>query len=175
MDLQMLITFGIGIVSLSCFFGTMFGVQRLVAKGVDTGKALQTAENFVDTVMIANDTLKPFIPSPVESIIDTVIKATQAGVHSAEQLYQSNQIPPDLRKDKALEYAINLIKLTGQEVTIELEQSISETTEGAVFIMKQQEQKLKQQEQKVDGGVQEQEPRSPIIKTEIELLPMIVN
>lgn len=154
MDLQTLITFGIGIVALACFFGTMVGVQRLLTKGKDPGKALQTAED-------------------IEGIIDTVLKATQAGVHSAEQLYQCNQLPPDLRKDKASEYAINMIKLTGREVTPELEQSIRDTAEGAVFIMKQQEQKEQKADLIVPVPVQEQ--RSPIIKTDIDLLPVIVN
>ena len=176
MDQQTLITFGIGIVALACFLGTMFGVQRFIAKSKDQGKALMTANDIVDTAMLANDTLKPIIPSPVEGIIDIVLKATQAGVHSAEQLYQCNQLPPDLRKDKASEYAINMIKLTGREVTPELEQSIRDAAEGAVFIMRQQqEQKQKEQEQKACLVAPVQEQRSPIIRTDTESLPAIVN
>ena len=187
MDLQTLITIGIGIIALACFFGTMMGVQRVVGKFKDPRKALETADDIVDTVSLANDTLQPLIPSPVESIIDTVLKVTQAGVHSVEQLYQRNQLPPDLRKDKAVEYAINMIKLSGREVTPELEQSIRDTAEGAVFIMKQQEQilkQLKEQELKEKQKQKEQqtelimptlEQRSPILKTELESLPVIVN
>ena len=85
--------------------------------------------------VLVNTAMKTFIPAPVEGIIDTVLKVT-AGVHSAQQLYNSGQLPPDLRKEKAMEYAVNMIKLTGREVTLDLEQTIRDTAEAAVYIMK---------------------------------------
>lgn len=132
----------ISTLSLACFFGTMYGIQVLVKQGKDPGKQLQAADSVVDTAVEANSAVKSFIPAPVEGIIDTVLKVTQAGVHSAQQLYNSGQLPPDLRKEQATEYAVNMIKLTGHEVTHELEQVIRGTAEAAVFVMKQTEQKI---------------------------------
>ena len=133
------ITLLIAILSLVCFFGTMYGIQILVKQGKDPGKQLQTADAIVDTVVTANTAMKTFIPAPVEGIIDLVLKVSQAGVHSAQQLYNSGQLPPDRRKEQATEYAVNMIKLTGREVTPDLEQTIRDTAEAAVYVMKQKE------------------------------------
>ena len=138
MSIQM-ITLLIALLSLVCFFGTMYGIQKLVKQGRDPGKQLQTADAIVDTVVTANTAMKTFIPAPVEGIIDTVLKVTQAGVHSAQQLYNSGQLPPDLRKEQATQYAVGMIKLTGREVTPDLEQTIRDTAEAAVYVMKQKE------------------------------------
>ena len=135
------ITLLIAILSLVCFFGTMYGIQVLIKQGKDPGKQLQVADAIVDTVSSAHTALETFIPDPIDNIIDTILKVTQAGVHSAQQLYNSGQLPPDLRKDQATDYAVNMIKLTGREVTPELEQTIRNTAEAAVFVMKQNEQK----------------------------------
>jgi len=136
------VTLLIGVLSLVCFFGTMYGIQTLVKQGRDPGKQLQVADTIVDTAESVHTVLEPIIPDPIDNIIDTVLKVTQAGVHSAQQLYNSGQLPPDLRKEQATEYAVNMIKLTGREITPELEQTIRNTAEAAVFIMKQQGQKV---------------------------------
>lgn len=140
MSVQMMTLF-IAILALAGFFGTMYGVQVLVKKGKDPGKQLQVADAVVDTAASVHTALETFIPDPIDNIIDTVLKVTQTGVHSAQQLYNSGQLPPDLRKEQATEYALNMIKLTGREVTPELEQTIRNTAEAAVYVMKLQEQK----------------------------------
>lgn len=127
--------------SLVCFFGTMYGIQVLVKQGKDPGQQLQVADAIVDTAESVHTVLEPIIPDPVDNIIDTVLKVTQAGVHSAQQLYNSGQLPPDLRKEQAAQYAFDMLKLTGREVTPELEQTIRNTAEAAVYVMKLQEQK----------------------------------
>lgn len=71
----------------------------------------------------------------------------------------------DLRKDKATEYAVNMIKLTGHEVTPELEQMIRDTAEAAVFVMKQTEQKI-------DTAVPAQE-QQPTVEAASESQPVI--
>lgn len=136
------VTLVIAALSLVCFFGTMYGIQILVKQGKDPGKELATANTIVDTAVSANEAVKPFIPAPVESIIDSVLKVTQTGVHSAQQLYNSGQLPPDLRKEQATEYAVNMVKLAGHEVTPDLERVIRDTAEAAVYVMKQNEQKV---------------------------------
>ena len=133
------ITLLIAILALMCFFGMMYGIQVLVKQGKDPGKQLQVADSIVDTAVSANEVAKSFIPAPVEGIIDTVLKVTQTGVHSAQQLYNSGQLPPDLRKEQATQYALDMIKLTGREVTPELEQVIRDTAEAGVYVMKTKE------------------------------------
>ena len=160
------ITLLIAILSLVCFFGTMYGIQVLVKRGKDPGKQLQVADAIVDTVASAHTALETFIPDPVDNIIDTVLKVTQAGVHSAQQLYNSGQLPPDLRKDQAAQYALDMIKLTGREITPELEQAIRNTAEVAVFVMKQKEPK-------VDPVVPGADPQSLIVQQEMEPQPAI--
>jgi len=160
------ITLLIAILALVCFFGTMYGIQVLIKQGKDPGKQLQVADAIVDTVASAHTVLESFIPDPVDSIIDTVLKVTQAGVHSAQQLYNSGQLPPDLRKDQATEYAVNMIKLTGREVTPELEQTIRNTAEAAVYAMKQKDQKAD-----TVAPVQNQPPTIP--QAEIDQPPEI--
>lgn len=140
MSIEM-ITLLIGIIALVCFFGTMLGVQMLIKKGRDPGKQLEAAGTIVGTASSVHTALERFIPDPIDNIIDMVLKVTQAGVHSAQQLYNSGQLPPDLRKEQATEYALNMIKLTGREITPDLEQVIRSTAEAAVFVMKHQELK----------------------------------
>jgi len=136
------VTLLIALLSLVCFLGTMYGIQTLVKQGKDPGKQLQVADAIVDTAESVHTVLEPIIPDPIDNIIDTVLKVTQAGVHSAQQLYNSGQLPPDLRKEQASEYALAMIKLTGREVTPELERVIRGTAEAAVYVMKSQEQKV---------------------------------
>jgi len=162
------ITLLIAILSLVCFFGTMYGIQVLVKQGKDPGKQLQVADAIVNTVASAHTALETFIPDPVDNIIDTVLKVTQAGVPSAQQLYNSGQLPPDLRKDKASEYALNMVKLAGREVTPDLEQVIRDTAEAAVFVMKQKEKKP---DPVVTIPVKDMETAIP--QPEIELQPVI--
>lgn len=140
MSVQM-ITLLIAALSLAGFFGTMYGIQALVKQGKDPGKQLQVADAVADTAESVHTVLEPIIPDPIDNIIDTVLKVTQTGVHSAQQLYNSGQLPPDLRKEQAAEYALDMIKLTGREVTPELEKVIRGTAEAAVYVMKLREQK----------------------------------
>jgi len=157
----------------------MYGIQSLVKQGKDPGVQLQSADSFVDTAVETNAALKPFIPAPVEGIIDLVLKVTQAGVHSAQQLYNSGQLPPDLRKEQATDYAINMIKLTGREITPELEQAIRGTAEAGVFVMKQVDPVVVPAPMTVvnsvptyTAGVQEEVATAPEITPEVsEIVP----
>ncbi|MBC2722356.1 hypothetical protein [Desulfosporosinus sp.] len=135
------ITLLIASLSLVCFFGTMYGIQALVKQGKDPGKQLQVTDTIMDTAETVHTVLEPIIPDPIDNIIDMILKVTQTGVHSAQQLYNSGQLPPDLRKEQATQYTIDMLKLTGREITQELEQTIRNTAEAAVYVMKIQEQK----------------------------------
>lgn len=156
------VTLLIAILSLAGFFGTMYGIQVLIKQGKDPGKQLQVANAIVDSAESVHTVLEPLIPDPVDNIIDTVLKVTQTGVHSAQQLYNSGQLPPDLRKEQATQYAVDMIKLTGREVSSELEHTIRNTAESAVFVMKQQEQK--------SNPVPIQDPPSPILNPDTDLV-----
>lgn len=137
MDTQVLISLVIGVIAIAAFFGTMFGIQRMVAKGGNPQKVLGAADTVVDGVKALNDSVgKLLIPAPAENIIDRVLQVAQSGVHQAQQLYNSGNLPPDLRKDQAVNYALNLLKLEGREITPELEAALRGAVEDAVYIMK---------------------------------------
>jgi len=137
MDTTALITFAMALVVIAVFFGTMFGIQLAVAKGKNLQPVLQTADTVIDAAKAANDSVgKLLIPEPAESIIDKVLTVAQSGVHEAEQLYQSGQLPPDLRKEQAVQSALNLLKLEGREITPEIEAALRGAVEDAVYIMK---------------------------------------
>lgn len=143
MDTTTLITFGIGILVIAVFFGAMLGIQFYMAKGKNPGKVIDTADAIIDTAKAANDSVgKLLIPAPAEAIIDKVLTVAQSGVHEAEQLYQSGQLPPDLRKEQAVQSALNLLKLEGREITPEIEAAIRGAAEDAVFVMSLKQKEL---------------------------------
>ena len=125
------------ILALICFFGMAYGIQTLVKQGRDPGKQLAVAGTILNTAESAHTVLESFIPDPIDNMIDKVLKVTQAGVHSAQQLYESGQILPAMRKEQATQYAVNMLKITGHAVTPELEQVIRGTAEAGVWVMKQ--------------------------------------
>lgn len=138
MEIQTLISFGIGLVAIAAFFGAMLGVQRLAVNGKDPGNAIKTAGVLVDGVKALNDSVgKLVLPGAAENIIDRILQVAQSGVHQAEQLYNSGNLPPDLRKDQAVNYALNLLQLEGRKITPELEAALRGAVEDAVFLMKQ--------------------------------------
>lgn len=112
------------------------GTWLLTKSGKNTSAILNTADTVVDGLKTANDTLGKLLPSPVEVIIDKVLQTAQAGVHAAQQLYDSSQLSEDERKQKAFETAMNLLKLEGYVPTPELEAAVRDAIETGVFVMK---------------------------------------
>ena len=135
MDTQLYLL-GVAVLALGAFFGALFGVNRLAAKGKNVQQVLATADTVVDGLKAVNDTVgKSLLPAQAYNILDKVIQTTQLGVHQAEQLYKSGQLPPDLRKDSAVSFSVDLLRLNGVKVTPELEQAIRGVAEAMVFAM----------------------------------------
>jgi hypothetical protein len=135
MDTQLYLL-GVAVLALGAFFGALFGVNRLAAKGKNVQQVLATADTVVDGLKAVNDSVgKALLPAPAFNILDKIIQTTQLGVHQAEQLYKSGQLPPDLRKDSAVNFSMDLLKINGIEVTPELEQAIKGVAEAMVFAM----------------------------------------
>ncbi|EGW36423.1 hypothetical protein [Desulfosporosinus sp. OT] len=112
------------------------GTWLLTKKSKDPKAILATADTVIDEVKTANDTFGKLLPAPVESIVDLVIKAAQAGVHGAQQLCNSDQLTQDERNGKAFDAAMNLLKVGGYEPTPELETAVKDMIETGVFVMK---------------------------------------
>ena len=110
--------------------------QYLIKKGKDPTNMLATAGAVLTEVQTANESFGKFLPAPAESIIDVVIRVAQAGVHSAQQLFNSNQLTQDERNKKAFDASINLLKVGGYTPTPELETAIKDMIETGVFVMK---------------------------------------
>ena len=136
-----------------------YGIQTLVKQGKDPSKQLALADTIIDTAESIHTGLESFIPDPIDNMIDKVLKVTQAGVHSAQQLYESGQILPAMRKEQATQYAVNMLKITGHEVTPELEQVIRGTAEAGVWVMKQN-----------DLGVPVPDPLPPVEQPVIDIV-----
>lgn len=116
--------------------GSSFLFYRLGKKGVDAGKALSTANDAVNMVDTAFDTVKPFIPaSPAVSIVGKIIDWAKAGTAAAEQLYKTSKIQGDERKAEATDFILNALKIEGITVTPEIQKMIDGAVEGAVKLL----------------------------------------
>lgn len=112
------------------------GINYLAKRGKDPKSILATANTVISEAKTANDTFGKLLPAPVESIVDLVIKAAQAGVHAAQQLCNSDQLTQDERNQKAFDTTMNLLKVGGYEPTPELQAAVKDMIETGVFIMK---------------------------------------
>ena len=137
MDMQALISLGIGIFGLGAFLGIFFGISKLAGTEGNTGNHyVETAESVLDGIKDINNTLgKVLLPSGTQNMIDKIIQTTQLGVQKAEQLYKSGQLPPDLRKEEALAFSKDLLTLNGFDVTPALEQAIGGVAEALVYAL----------------------------------------
>lgn len=131
-----LIMFLIAAVTLLTGVGIGVGINYLFQKGKEPTAMLTTADTVIGELKTANDTFGKYLPAPVESIVDLVIKAAQAGVHAAQQMYNSDRLTQDERNQKAFDAAMNLLKVGGYEPTPELEAAVKDMIETGVFVMK---------------------------------------
>ena len=136
MDILNILSLGIGILGLGAFLGLFLALSRLNDKGHNTKEYLDVAESLLYGIKGVNDTLgKVVLPEKATNVIDRIIQTTQLGVQKAEQLYKTGQIPPDFRKDMAVEFSTDLLKLNGLEVNSELENAIQGVAESMVYLM----------------------------------------
>lgn len=126
----------IALVCLAAGAGANWGISYLKQKGKDPKAMLNTADTVLGEVQTVNDGLGVFLPAPIESITDKIIKTARAGVHAAQQLCNSNQLTEDQRKQKAFDAAMNLLKLEGYAPNPELETAVKDMIETGVFALK---------------------------------------
>lgn len=119
--------------------GVGWGIGYFASKGKNPQEIIKTADTIVDGVKTLNDDVgKILIPGPVESIIDRVIQVAQAGVHTAEQMCNSNQINKDQRNQTAYDAAMNLLNIAGYQPTPEIQKGVKDMLELGVFDLKNQ-------------------------------------
>lgn len=108
----------------------------LIRRGVDVGGVLTAAGTGVDTADKIVDTLQEMLPAnPYLAVADKIINWCQQGVEAAEQLYKSQQIPAEQRKDEAIAYVYSMLKFVGMEITPEIEKIVEGGIQAGVFFL----------------------------------------
>ena len=74
------------------------------------------------------------ISQNVKNTLDLITNYAKEAVQYAEQLYKSGQLSEDLRKEKAVEYIKEILKVSNIEITEEIEKIIDATIESAVLL-----------------------------------------
>ena len=75
------------------------------------------------------------ISQNVKNTLDLITNYAKEAVQYAEQLYKSGQLSEDLRKEKAVEYIKEILKISNIEITEEIEKIIDATIESAVLLL----------------------------------------
>ena len=76
---------------------------------------------------------RPPYTAPLVIVVDKVIDYAEIGVAEAEQLYRVNDITKDERKQAAIEFVYQSLRLAGYELTPELEKITAGAIEAAVL------------------------------------------
>ena len=104
-------------------------VPFLRKRGVDLDKVLTQTQNAINTASTAFALVKPFIDDKQSvDVVDKVFAAANTGVGNAEQLCKLSKIDKEERHAAAVAYVHDTLKLTGIEITPEIEA----LTEGAI-------------------------------------------
>ena len=111
-----------------------FLLPFLKRKGVNMQKIFDQANNALAVASNTFETLRPFLADlPGVSVFDDVMAAAHVGVGNAEQLYHIGELDPAKRKEAARQYVIDVAKLTGIEITPEVERLIDGAIEAEVL------------------------------------------
>ena len=100
-----------------------FDFYNLFSSINDSLNALQT---IFDNIPISQN---------VKNTLDLITNYAKEAVQYAEQLYKSGQLSEDLRKEKAVEYIKEILKISNIEITEEIEKIIDATIESAVLLL----------------------------------------
>ena len=100
-----------------------FDFYNLFSSINDSLNALQT---IFDNIPISQN---------VKNTLDLITNYAKEAVQYAEQLYKSGQLSEDLRKEKAVEYIKEILKVSNIEITEEIEKIIDATIESAVLLL----------------------------------------
>ena len=111
-----------------------FVLPYLKRRGVDMQKIIDQANNALAVANNTFETIRPFLQdAPGVGVFDDIMAAARVGVGNAEQLYHIGQLEPAQRKDAARQYVLQVAKLTGIEVTPEVEKLIDGAIEAEVL------------------------------------------
>ena len=100
-----------------------FDFYNLFSSINDSLNALQT---IFDNIPISQN---------VKNTLDLITNYAKEAVQYAEQLYKSGKLSEDLRKEKAVEYIKEILKVSNIEITEEIEKIIDATIESAVLLL----------------------------------------
>ena len=109
-------------------------IPYLKKRGVNVPATLESVSIGLDSADKIADMLKTIFPAnPVVNVVDKVIDYAEIGVAEAEQLYRVNDITKDERKQAAIEFVYQSLRLAGYELTPELEKITAGAIEAAVL------------------------------------------
>ena len=120
-----IIVISILFIVMSLFYNKFnnFDFYNLFSSINDSLNALQT---IFDNIPISQN---------VKNTLDLITNYAKEAVQYAEQLYKSGQLSEDLRKEKAVEYIKEILKVSNIEITEEIEKIIDATIESAVLLL----------------------------------------
>lgn len=100
---------------------------------VDFDSVFNSTNNILNALQTIIDNIA--IPENTKTILELITTYAKEAVQYAEQLYKSGQLSEDLRKQKAIEYVKEILKLSNIEITEDIEKIIDATIESAVLLL----------------------------------------
>ena len=125
----------IGIVCL------LFFVMPLIYKrfsNIDFTGLFNSANNILKALDTIVDNIS--IPTNTKTTLDMIIDYSTQAVQYAEQLYKSGQLDKDARKEEAVKYIEDILKLSNIEITDDIEKLINATIESSVLLLPKTEE-----------------------------------
>ena len=113
----------------------LYVVIRVLTMKYGKDKVNQTIYNVKEGIEKADsmlDGVSPLLPAVVVNVADAIIRYAYVIVSAVEQGYKNGTIEKDIRKDKAMEKMVRILKLAGVEVTEEMTPVIDDAVESAV-------------------------------------------
>ena len=104
-------------------------MQAFMRKGISLGVPMEIAEQVVGELATA------FPDNLMLTLLDCVVQYAAEAVKAAEQLYKSNQITAQERKETATQLVYDFIRAAGIDITDEIKNIVSGCIEAAVLIL----------------------------------------
>ena len=111
-------------------------LPKIVAKGVDVAKSINTAQNALNTsdaIIKIADTLMP--NNPAIDILKTIETYAVKAVNGSEQLYLASKLAADERNAKAKEIVVSALNVLNVTVTPDIQTVIDGTIEAEVLAL----------------------------------------
>lgn len=123
----------IGVIGVIAFTNAVV-FPKLAKKGFNIREGLETATLTAETANVAFDALKGILPkNEAINTIDKVLDLAVVGAKKAEQLYYINQIDGEQRKQEATSFVEDALKLSGVEITPDIQKIIDGAIEASVY------------------------------------------